>query len=671
MSEKKKTKRRGRAGRAIKKWIKRLILLAIVLAAALFGLKAYIRKQAENTEETESYSRTQVMRGAIEETVYGTGTTSARSQPNLLAEADGTLTELRVSIGDAVKEGDILAVLTNEEIDDTITDLEFALWDLDATITDTRSGNKVTKIEAPMAGRVMAIYGKAGDDALAVFRREGALAIINTDERLRVELTAKEGQLGLTLDEKVTVFGDHIYAEGTVVELTRQGTQAVITIMEEELPVNKDFDGDGRADMILGTVCEVRNADGDTVGTGELQCNKPMAVSAFGGTITYVDAIMGEEVGRGERMFRLEDSPLTLTIENLRLQREAAAKELEDAVAQRENLIIVAPCDGVIASIDVAEGDEITSGTLIGSILEGEDMNLTVSVDELDVVKVEIGHPVSITIDALSSLELSGEVYKIAPVGTSSGGVTTYSVELTFDATGTGVRSGMNATGEIQVAAADDVLYVPVEALMTISNKKYVMVADGGSTSLADAAKNMGGQRGSRGQGGMPDFGSMPQGGSMPNFGSAPQGGSMPNFGSMPQGGSMPDFGSMPQGGMPDFGSAPQAASETGDMTEKSLADKAKALADKAKELARQGIAYVRSWLYEGVETTSAQNVTGSLVLVETGLQNDDYVQIVSGLSEGDVVLYTASEERSSSMFGGMGGMGMMGGMGGMMGGRR
>ena len=117
MSEKKKTKRRGRAGRAIKKWIKRLILLAIVLAAALFGLKAYIHNQAASTEEAESYSQTQVMRGAIEETVYGTGTTSARSQPNLLAEADGTLTELRVSIGDAVKEGDILAVLTNEEID--------------------------------------------------------------------------------------------------------------------------------------------------------------------------------------------------------------------------------------------------------------------------------------------------------------------------------------------------------------------------------------------------------------------------------------------------------------------------------------------------------------------------------------------------------------------------
>ena len=59
---------------------------------------------------------------------------------------------------------------------------------------------------------------------------------------------------------------------------------------------------------------------------------------------------------------------------------------------------------------------------------------------------------------------------------------------------------------------------------------------------------------------------------------------------------------------------------------------------------------------------TSAAQVTGSLVKVEVGMQNDDYAQITSGLSEGDVVLYTASDDdNSSSMFGGM----MMGGMGG------
>jgi len=621
-----KKRRRGRAGRSIKKWIKRLLILVVLAAAALFGAKAYIKNQAANTEEVESYAQAQVMRGAMSETVYGTGTTSAKSQPNLTAEAEGTLTELRVSVGDTVKKGDILGVMVNEDIDDTITDLEFALWDLDATMVDTRAGSDVYKIEAPVAGRIMAVYAKAGDDALAVFRRDGALAVISTDERMKVELTSEAGALGLALDERVTVIGDNIFAEGTVVDLTRQGTHAVITIMEEELPVNEDFDKDGRADVIMGREVQVRTSDGEIVGTGILECNKPMAVSAFGGTISYVDAIVGEEVGRGERLFRVKNSPLTLPIENLRLQREAAAKELANAIEQRENLIIVAPCDGTVASIDVKEGDEITDGLLLGSILEGEDMNLKIAVDELDVVSVKIGQPVDITIDALPDLALKGEVYKIAPVGTSSGGVTTYDVELTFEAKGTGVRSGMNATGEIEVAKTDSTLYVPAEALMTINNKTYVMVADGGTTTLADAAQSASSRRG--------------------------QMGGMPNMG----------------GGRPDMGGMPQV---NGQQASSEAENEETGIIDKAKTYVRQAVGYVRDWLYEGVNVQTAQQVSGSLVAVEIGMQNDDYAEILSGLEEGDVVLYTASEETNSfmSMMGGMMG-GMGGGMSGM-GGRR
>ena len=36
---------------------------------------------------------------------------------------------------------------------------------------------------------------------------------------------------------------------------------------------------------------------------------------------------------------------------------ELSAKELEEAKEQRENLIIVAPCDGTVATLDVEEGD--------------------------------------------------------------------------------------------------------------------------------------------------------------------------------------------------------------------------------------------------------------------------------------------------------------------------
>lgn len=605
-------KKRGRFGRTVRKTVKIIVVVALLCSAGLFGLKAYINKQAESSRTT-GYSRAVVTRGALEETVYGSGTTSARNQTNVLAEAEGTLTDLRVSVGDAVKAGDILAVMTNTDLDDTITDLEFDLWELDDQILSTSAGSKVTTIEAPAAGRVVAIYAEAGDDALAVFRREGALAIISTDGRMKVELSDVDTASGVSLGEKLTVTGETFIAEGTVVDLTRQGTCLTLTIQDDSLP--------------MGETVTVARQNGTILGTSTLEVNKPMAVSSYGGTIESVKVSVGDKVKRADTLFKLTDSPLTLKIENLRLQREAAAKSLEEAKQQRENLIVVAPCDGTIATLSISEGDEISSGAMLCSILEGEDMNLTIAVDELDVVEVEVGQKVKITVDALSDAEMDGEVYKIAPVGSNSGGVTTYDVELTFDAEGSGVRSGMNATGEITVASTDSTLYVPVEALMTIGNDTYLMVENAGETASTMAADSMS------------DLSNMPQGGNMPDLSNMPQGGSKPDFaGSFGErSGDASSGETLDAQNRGNRGNAPQRTQNAEAATEES------GLIPVVKKL----YSGVMDWLYADVNEKT--QVSGSLVKVTTGMQNDDYVEILSGVSEGDVVLYTGSSSSSSS----------------------
>ena len=636
---KKPRRRRSRLARTVKKMVKTVIALVVLVAVRLFGLKAYIRSRAATGADSASYSRATVQSGAMSETVYGTGTTSAKNQPNVLAQADGTLTDLRVAVGDTVQEGDILAVITNEDIDDTITDCEFALWELDETILETSAGSSVLSIKAPMAGRVMAIYAAAGDDALAVFRREGALAIISTDGRMRVEVDDVPKAANLALGDSVSVTGASVDVTGTVTDLTLQGTHATITINSDELP--------------MGETVTVTTAAGQSVGTGTLEVNKPMEVSAYGGTIKSVSVKVGQKVERKDTLFKLEDSPLTLTLENLRLQREAAAKELEDVKAQRENLIVVAPCDGIIASLEVSEGDEITSGSLLCSILQGEDMKLTIAVDELDVVNVEAGQKVTITVDALSGVEISGEVYKIAPVGSNSGGVTTYDVELSFDAEGTGVRSGMNATGEIEIASKSSTLFVPVEAIMTINNTTYVMVEDGGSQSLASASTSTSastGGSGTKGSRGTDAQGmGVPAGmGGMPEMGEAPAGMDASTAGEASRRGSW----------VQTEGTASEPAAQQ---------EKEQSVLTRALNTAKSLYSGLMAWLYEDAVST-ADTVTGSLVQVTVGMQNDDYAEILSGVSAGQTVLYTATSSSSGSSWnmnsrGGstMGGMPMMG----------
>ncbi len=68
------------------------------------------------------------------------------------------------------------------------------------------------------------------------------------------------------------------------------------------------------------------------------------------------------------------------------------------------------------------------------------------------------------------------------------------------------------------------------------------------------------------------------------------------------------------------------------------------------------------SYVYTSYDEETQQY--GGMVEVTTGMQNDNYVEILSGLSEGDTVYYTESETFFFGGFGNMGGMGNMGAAG-------
>jgi len=572
-----------------------LILCALV-AGGWWYYQTTLKKSAEG--DTVQYSRAPVRQGSFDVFVYGSGSIAAANQPVIYMQTEGKLIDLRVSVGDVVSKGQILAVLQNDALNDEISSLEFDLWSADNTITTTSPGSSVSSIQAPSAGRVMEISAVVGDDALAVYRRLGSVAMLSTDGRMKVTLEVADG-VSLAYGDTVTVSGAGFSLDGCVTDLFLQGSRAVVTVVDDTLP--------------LGAVVTV-TAEDAVVGQGELEINKPMAVSAFGGTVTAVRVKVGDMVYRRQDMFVLEDSPITLTVENLRLQREDAAETLREAQDRRENLIVRAPVDGVVATVDIAEGTDVVAGDALCSILEGEDMVLTIAVDELDVVKVVEGQTVTISVDALPELMLVGEVQKIAPVGVSTSGVSTYDVMLSFDSAGTGVRPGMNASGQVRVAHTDSALYVPVEALMTMNDQKYLLVADGGAAATGgDPGDSITDQRDfQREQGdaqqGQGEFG-RGQEGFQRGSGDAQrnQDSSRLNPGSFQ--GAPSDYQGIPGDFQPGQGISQSGAPSIG----------------------------------------QEAGVTGSLRAVTVGLVNDDYAEILSGVSAGEIVLYQNSGSGNNS----------------------
>lgn len=476
--------------------------MMVVLLALMLGMSVCARADTAR-----------VTSGAIAKTVYGSGEIQPAGMPGAYAEIDAEVVEWYVGLGDAVQEGDLLMKLENDALASEIAQLEYdiqlasdevlytethtqykekAVLDRDGRPRmDVNTGEPLMQkysdeitVRAPCDGRVMAVHIRAGDDALAQYREHGCVVMLSTDGRMKVELEG-EDPLGLALDETVMVTGEGVSVTGRVVDLKRYGTQAVVQVNSDDYPMD--------------TPVEVTKLTGETVGSGLLEINKPMPVSAYGGTVKGVawNVEVGRYLERYDVIARIDWDQTPLYYDNDKVLRDYAKVklELEKAMEKEEQLVVIAPCDGRIASIDVEKGDSVTSGTKVITLVEDGDMKLILHIDELDIPLVKPGQSVTLSVDALSDVTLTGVVEKIAPLGntgeeqssgggmpamSSGGGVTTYDVYVTLTGdVDSRVLGGMNVSGEILVSSVSDALLVPSEALRQDQDGWYVQLQSG------------------------------------------------------------------------------------------------------------------------------------------------------------------------------------------------
>ena len=462
--------------------------LRILLAAATLCLAA--GAQAETARVTS---------GNISTTVFGTGEILPASQPGVYAEIDAEVVEWYVEMGDTVRAGDVLMKLENDDLADEVAQLEYEIQlaqsDVLYTKTHTQYNYKQATYEdgslrfdvntgeplmekysdeitirAPSDGRVMAVYIEPGDDALAVYREHGCVVMLSTDGRMKVELEGIEG-VNLAYDQEVRVQGEGIDTTGNVISLTRRGTEAVIQVSSDEFPMDAPV--------------TVTTLDGEPIGEGILEINKPMAVSAYGGTVKGLswNVKVGKMLKRYDVIARIEWDEIPLYYDNDRVLHEYTKTkvELEKAMEKQEQLAIVAPCDGKVVSVDVEKGDSVSAGTKLMTLVEsGAGMKLILEIDELDIPMVEAGQKATLSVDALPDITLTGVVQKIAPLGNTETSVTTYDVyiELTGEVDSR-VLGGMNVSGDIQVSSASNALLLTSEALKKDGDHWFVQMQSG------------------------------------------------------------------------------------------------------------------------------------------------------------------------------------------------
>jgi macrolide-specific efflux system membrane fusion protein len=163
----------------------------------------------------------------------------------------------------------------------------------------------------------------------------------------------------------------------------------------------------------------------------------------------------------------------------------AADAKVADIRAEKARNKLIAPAAGIVTAVSITTGADAGSGAAI--TIDSTDYEVTASVVETDVAKMQVGQAATVAVGAVGAT-VDGTVSAIAPAATastSSGSVVSYAVTVALTSPPATLRPGMTADVTITTASADGVLAVPAAAVRGVAGNYSVLVLTAAGTPQA------------------------------------------------------------------------------------------------------------------------------------------------------------------------------------------
>lgn len=620
--DKKRKKRKGKSGRIV-------IVLIVVLAVLLGGFFLYKKKTtSQKRQGDQSVSTATVKRTDISSELTASSALSPKDTYEVTSLVEGEVIEANFEEGDVVEKGQVLYRIDASSMDSDLSSAETSLQRAKESAQTAQSNyaEETARIagntyRSTASGYIKTLYIKEGDKV----NNGTKIADLYDDSVMKITVPFLSGEAAeINVGDEAAVI-----LEDTGEQIS--GTVTVVSSMEETL-------SGGR--LVKNVTVEVSNPGGLTTdtaasvkvdgfvcsaeGTFAAKTETTLSVEISGNKSLEIENLLiheGSYVEKNSELFQVTTKTAEEYLKEFKDAVESADDNLENAENKLSNTqdsvddyTITAPISGTVITKNVKVGDKISKSssgtTTMAVIYDLSTMTLEMSVDELDVSSIKVGQSVEITADAVEGETFTGTVTNVSLQSSYSNGVTNYPVTVTLDDTGS-LLPGMNVDAKIILDSSENALVIPASALMR-GNRVYVKKSSD-STENADTQRND----------------------SSDNVGDADSerknhGDGTLNADSVDR---QPDAGAEASGSSKGSGTDNSSSKSTGS--------------------GKSGSSNVPDG-FEAVQVT-------------TGIINDDYVEILSGLSEGDEV-YISSDSGSSTQANQMQ-MGGMGGPGGDMGG--
>lgn len=168
-------------------------------------------------------------------------------------------------------------------------------------------------------------------------------------------------------------------------------------------------------------------------------------------------------------------------------RQKSKVKIVQDVMGQ---FTIKAPAPGMVIYVKEWNGKKRVAGSQVSSwepavatLPDLTQMESITYVNEIDIRKLSVGQPVTVTLDADASKKLTGKVVQVANVGEQrpNADAKVFEVKVSIEQADTTLRPGMTTGNLIQTYAIKDVLSVPLEAVVSDVGIPYVFLKSGAS----------------------------------------------------------------------------------------------------------------------------------------------------------------------------------------------
>ena len=522
MEETKKSPRFDPLGWARRHKKRTALILVLVLAAALV-LRGFLLRSAPAS--TYQFVRTTTLqKSSLTDSVSVNGTVKSGSEASVTV-ADSAknykVSEVRVTVGDKVKKGDVIAVLDTQDLQEQITSarqsyadsVQSAQTSYDRAVQDLNTStvqhennlidlqDKISKADKDLESAKSDLEDAedneddaedAYDDAKAKYDKIKA-AYDSAAASISSYTEAKE-KAADALSEAQKVLNDAQTALNAEPE-NEDKKQAVQTAQANVTAAQKSYEAADKALTEAKNNCSVTELglygfDAIEKALSDAENSKEQAKTAYENAQKAVDSAKKavenaeQQVQSAHNSYDQEKnySSLTNKVQNVedsatKLEQTSRTPDsLKDLQGTLDECTLKATMDGTITGLNATVGS-VCSGT-VATIQNTSALVVEVTIPASSVSKLSTGMACRITSDATGDHEIKGTLTQIDPVANDQG---TFGAKVTVSGEDTGLLIGISAKVEIVISEKQGVFSVPREAVGTAEDgSSYVLRKTGG-----------------------------------------------------------------------------------------------------------------------------------------------------------------------------------------------